>query len=217
MRYLFFLVLLVNVIFYFWHWRTEVLKPLIEPSVEELNRQILLLSEVNDPNMQQPVSANDVYQMICYEAGPFDNKQEILDWNKQNLVEAENIVFHFKDVEVVDGYLLFYPAPESLAKAEENVAILEAKGVNDLWLFRFGEMKGAISLGFYDTAKQAIHAQEILEKLGVSAKIKKHAMVRNHIFSRIIWKGNDQKIEKIVADFKGKFPDKRFEKCQKTN
>jgi hypothetical protein len=223
MRYLFFLVLLANVIFYFWHWRTEALKPLIEPNVSKLsqsNQQIFLLSEVEDLAIQpyqaneQAISADNAAEMVCYEAGPFANKQEVLEWDEQNLIKSENMTFQFKDVEVVDGYLLFYPAPETLVKAEENVAILEAKGVNDLWLFRFGNMKGAISLGFYDSAKQAIHAQEILEKLGVDAKIRKHAMPKNHIFSRIIWRGDDQKINELVASFKEKFPDKTLKKCQ---
>ncbi len=216
MRYLFFLVLLANVIFYFWQWRSEAIKPLIEPSISELNhrnQQILLLSEVKDVVRQQPILAENATEIACYEAGPFESKQEMLLWDKQNQIKAENITFQFKDVEVVDGYLLYYPAPETLAKAEENVAILEAKGVKDLWLFRFGDMKGAISLGFYDTAKQAIHAQEALEKLGVDAKIRKHAMVKNHIFSRIIWKVDDQKINELVASFRQKFPDKTLKKC----
>ncbi len=195
----------------------------MEPNIGELSQnksQILLLSEVKELAQQtyqaneQAISAENTLETICYEAGPFTNKQEILDWDEQNLIKAENITFQFKDVEVVDGYLLFYPAPETLAKAEENVAILEAKGVNDLWLFRFGDMKGAISLGFYDTANQAIHAQEALEKLGVDAKIRKHAMVKNHIFSRIIWKHDEQKIHQLVASFNEKFPDKTLKKCQ---
>ncbi len=225
MRYLFFLVLLTNIIFYFWHWRTEALKPLIDPVAEDVSQsdqKIFLLKEVESlekPQQRthrsdmQPPSGNDTSGLVCFEAGPFENKHEILDWDKQNQIKAENIAFQFKDVEVVDGYLLFYPAPETLAKAEENVAILEAKGVRDLWLFRFGDMKGAISLGFYDTANQAIHAQEALEKLGVDAKIRKHAMVKNHIFSRIIWKADDQKTNELMASFNQKFPDKTLKKC----
>lgn len=226
MRYLFFLVLLANVIFYFWHWRSEALKPISESAsvASDYEHQIYLLTEVQ-PEVQQAKSPSELpsasekahRKIMCYEVGPFENKQEILDWDKQNPIRAENIVFHFKDVEVVDGYLLYYPAPATLALAEDNVAILEAKGVKDLWLFRFGDMKGAISLGFYDTAQQAIHAQEALEKIGVDAKIKKHVMVKKHIFVQISWKPEGHAIKELLADFQAKYPDKSLLKCQGLN
>lgn len=234
MRYLFFLVLLVNVIFYVWEWRTAVMKPLFLPAKEskDFEHQILLLSEIQDiqkksksqlqeqqlskisePPYRDQLSPQDLKnELVCLEVGPFDNKDQFLEWNVKNLIKAKNISFYLKDVEIVSGYLVYYPAAETALQAEDNVAILESKGVDNLWLFKFGDMKGAISLGFYDTETRAEQIRKSLAKSGVDAKIKTHSKVKNHTFAQIAWKKSEQEIRRFIASYKEKFSDQKIEK-----
>jgi len=234
MRYLFFLVLLGNVIFYVWEWRTAALKPLLLPAKESITfeHKILLLSEiqpvqktgksqlqeqqvgrVQESPYTDQISPQDLEnELVCFEVGPFDNKDQFLEWNEKNLIKAKNISFHLKDIEIVSGYLVYYPAAETTLQAEDNVAILESKGVDNLWLFKFGDMKGAISLGFYDTEARAKQIRKSLEKSGVDAKIKTHSKVKNHTFARIAWNKNEPEISKFIASYKKKFSDHEVEK-----
>ena len=226
MRYLFFLVLLGNVIFYVWEWRTAALKPLLLPAKESIvfEHQILLLSEIQprqeeqvngeqEPPYTDQLSPQDLEnKLVCFEVGPFDNKDQFLEWNVKNLIKAKNISFYLKGVEIVSGYLVYYPAAKTTQQAEENVAVLESKGVDNLWLFKFGDMKGAISLGFYDTEIRAKKIRKALEKSGVDAKIKTHSKVKNHTFAQIAWKKSEQEIRKFIASYKEKFSDQKIEK-----
>jgi hypothetical protein len=214
--------------FYVWEWRTDALKPVPvgEKDAKEYAHQIVLLSEVQTTKKisedQQQEQANrppevlappdSKMELVCFEIGPFDDTNKILKWNEQNSVKAENITFTVKDLKVVSGYMVYYPAAETALQAEENIAILEAKGVSDLWLFKFGEMKGAISLGFHNTEARANQALKVLEKLGVDAKIKTHSKVKNYTFARITWNIGGQEANKLIANYKEKFPDQKVEK-----
>jgi hypothetical protein len=73
-------------------------------------------------------------------------------------------------------------------------------------------MKGAISLGFYDTETRAKKIRKALEKSGVDAKIKTHSKVKNHTFAQIAWKKSEQEIRKFIASYKEKFSDQKIEK-----
>ena len=233
MRYLFFLVLLGNVIFYVWQLRTAVLKPLTEPVKESssFEHQILLLSEIQSPQedglksqlpeqLEEPQknSDNDSLELqnpenesICFETGPFDDKELILAWDAQNPVQAENVSFNIKDIEIVSGYMVYYPAAKTILQAEENIANLEAKGLGNLWLFKFGDMKSAISIGFYDEQAEAQKILKNLEKLGVDAKIKAHSKVKNHTFAQITWTIDKREVSALIADYKENFPDQKVE------
>ena len=151
-------------------------------------------------------------ELVCFEIGPFDDTKQILKWNEENSVKTENITFTVKDLKVVSGYMVYYPAAETALQGEENIAILEAKGVSDLWLFKFGNMKGAISLGFHDTEVTAMQALKEFEKLGVDAKIKAHSKVKNYTFARITWNIGEQEASKLIASYQEKFPDQKVEK-----
>jgi len=230
MRYLFFLALLANVSYFVWEWRTNALKP-VAANLEEVTyyeHDILLVSEFEalQPDTQQALqqaSINDkeikpkkllqpskssMENLICFNFGPFEDKTEILQWAEQNNLKAEDISFHLKDVEVITGYLLFYPPADSLIKAQENVVILEAKGVENLWLYKFGDMKGAISLGFFNTEAQAKESQMALKKIGVDSSIKTHSKVKAHTFATITWK-NNAGVSQIIASYKEKFPEQQ--------
>ncbi len=233
MRYLFFLVLLGNVIFYVWQLRTAALKPL-SSAVEESNifaHQILLASEVQSlKNIEksqlqeqsdglQEAFGNGLLALqdsenesICFEIGPFDNKNQFLQWDEHNLAKAENISFKLKDIEIVSGHLLYYPAAETTQETEDNVTLLQEKGVTKLRPFKFGSMKGAISLGFYETKAKAKQAQKALEKLAVEAKIKAHSKVKNHTFAQITWNIGEKEASTLIANYKEKFPDQEVQK-----
>jgi hypothetical protein len=236
MRYLFYLVLLGNVFFYVWQLRTAALKPLTEP-VKESNsfeHQILLLSETQSlqedglksqlpeqsEEPQKKTSDDSLAildpenELICFETGPFDDKELVLVWDAQNPIRAENLSFNIKDIEIVSGYVVYYPAAKTILQAEENIANLGAKGLGNLWLFKFGDMKGAISIGFYDDEAEAKQILKNLEKLGVDAKIKAHSKVKNHTFAQITWNIDKREVSALIADYKENFPDHKVERLK---
>ncbi len=211
--------------FYVWEWRADALRPITLPEKEasDYEHQILLLSEVTlvpetSEDQQQErsnssqASEGSADKLLCFEIGPFDDKKQFLKWNEQNSVKAENIFFNIKDLEVVSGYMVYYPAAETILQAEENIAILEAKEVSDFWLFKFGDMKGAISLGFHNTEVRAEQSLKALEQLGVDAKIKAHSKVKNYTFARITWNIGEQEASKLIAAYEENFTDQKVEK-----
>jgi hypothetical protein len=64
-----------------------------------------------------------------------------------------------------DSYYVLIPALPSRAAGLEKLKELKAAGIDDVWLFRSGELRNAISLGLYSNELGARrHAERIAEK-----------------------------------------------------
>ncbi|WP_031432662.1 hypothetical protein [Methylomarinum vadi] len=99
---------------------------------------------------------------VCYEVGPFGNKRQLNAWLDNQQIDRKRSEPIYKEQQIPHAYLVYYPAAETFAESKKNEAMLKERGVNDLWLFRKGEMKGMISLGLF---REKFRAERLLRQL----------------------------------------------------
>nr|WP_305907724.1 hypothetical protein [Methylomarinum sp. Ch1-1]MDP4520499.1 hypothetical protein [Methylomarinum sp. Ch1-1] len=121
----------------------------------------------------------------CIEIGPFANDPQMTAWlNKQGLDPQRTETF-VKEQQAISSYLVYYPAAETFAASRNNVALLEKRGIKDLWLFRKGEMKGAISLGLF---KQKYRAEKFAKRMiskGIAADVSARYTTEKRLYLRV--------------------------------
>jgi hypothetical protein len=131
----------------------------------------------------------------CYEVGPFVNGNAYQLWKNELNVARKAIEPLTRDGEVINDYLVYYPAPETMQEAEANVKMLREKGVQDLWLFRKGDDKGLISLGIFKNESRASILRSQLLAKGIQVEVRPRYITKPRKYARI--KGNGKVLERL--------------------
>ncbi len=108
---------------------------------------------------------------FCYRVGPLYGKQDLealrtrlaRHLGTRGRVETQK-------VPVRSGYWVFLP-PQPMARAEATVRELRRKGIQDLYLIRDGDNRGAISLGLYKYERSAEKRRRSLAARGIEAQV----------------------------------------------
>ena len=147
----------------------------IEPEekaiIQESNKEEVSIKSVfnnNEPEIKQ----TEPVKTFCYRAGPFVDHGALNAWSKLNKINVDSLSQIKKDRKVDIRYLVYYPAEENFSKSRENIQILNRMGITDLWLFRKGKLKGAISLGLFAKERSALLLQEKFVNMGLDIKTK---------------------------------------------
>jgi len=122
----------------------------------------------------------------CYHVGPFTSRNALKVWRELNKIDTDSVNRFNKESDVVSSYLVYFPAAETYAQSRENVQQLKQKGITDYWLFRRGELKGAISLGLFIKKDRALLLQEKLVKAGLTIEIKERYKTEQLLFAEIL-------------------------------
>jgi hypothetical protein len=77
-----------------------------------------------------------------------------------------------RDVAVVDGYYVLIPPLPSRQEGNNKLDELSAAGVKDTWLFRSGELRNAISLGYFKREASARRHAETIRALGFDTEVR---------------------------------------------
>jgi hypothetical protein len=77
-----------------------------------------------------------------------------------------------RDVPVVDGYYVLIPPLPSRQEGNNKLDELSAAGVKDTWLFRSGELRNAISLGYFKREASARRHAETVRALGFDTEVR---------------------------------------------
>ncbi|MCK5190244.1 MAG: hypothetical protein KAR12_09345 [Methylococcales bacterium] len=136
----------------------------------------------------------------CYHVGPFANNAVLNTWRKSNKIDAGFVSRFTKENNVVSSYLVYFPAAETYAQSTKNVQRLKQKGITDYWLFRRGELKGAISLGLFVKKSSALSLQEKLVKAGFTIEIKERYKKEQSLFAEILTKDKALKDDVVISD-----------------
>ena len=104
----------------------------------------------------------------CTEKQTFISKQAALEALPPHL-DASNIL----EIEqnIPSRYLVFIPAAKDFGIAQATEQQLKAKGITNLWLFRKGPMKNAISLGLFVKKQRAENLAQQLKQKQIEAEI----------------------------------------------
>jgi len=197
MKTFFFLVLLVNIVFFLWEFNSKQGKVSIENN-DNTTEQIFLLSELSKTELdkrrvisvvdkQEDEKLTEVLEgegliegqgsidldnkSFCYQVGPFLNEALLDEWLASNEIDINLLTKVNEMKKKVTGFLVYYPQADTYEQSKKNIQMLENKGFTDFWLFRKGELKGNISLGLFVKKRLAILLQERLLKAGVNVQI----------------------------------------------
>ncbi len=169
--------------------RTEVSKEKSNIKTAKPENSSIAIVKTNNDNLINTEVVEK--EMNCYEIGPFMNEKEVSEWlQKNNSHVIDSFEIFKKDRQQLSSYLVYYPAAETYAESRKNQQMLKEKGITDLWLFRKGDMRGAISLGLFKKKKRAEKLVDYLSGNGIQVKIMERIIRGKSPFARIMTPGN---------------------------
>ncbi|MGZ4999008.1 MAG: hypothetical protein ACXV7F_01820 [Methylomonas sp.] len=130
----------------------------------------------------------------CHKIGPFVDQATASSWLSGNALRGE---FFQQEALMPSGYHVYFPATNNPEQSRIQKLMLKAKGITDVWVVPNGELKGALSLGFFKEQARAVAFRNELLQRGVQAEIKERYQSQPAVFVRI--KG-DQKIPKRLGE-----------------
>ena len=122
---------------------------------------------------QEPVAVAETETAAdrCVRVGPLtvDEAQAL----RTGLAAVANVVAEERrEIPVVDGYYVLIPPLASRQAGSETLDRLSAAGVKDTWLFRSGELRNAISLGYFKREASAVRHAETIRDLGFEVEVR---------------------------------------------
>lgn len=158
MKWLIYLLLLINISLFAWHYRADMLAPQADGSPRgELQRLVLVREAQQQREQQRP---------WCYSLGPLKNPQQA-GALKQQLQQWQLVGWQRKSQEDGrKGYWVLLPPRASRAEARTAVAELKAKKIEDYFLIATGPNANGVSLGVFSSFEAAHRRINQLGKLG---------------------------------------------------
>ena len=186
MKIIFFFSLLSNIAFFLWAFN-RVPENIDKGIKDRPVKQILLMSELPKKTLAElNLKQTEAEKQPCYQLGPFANNEAIEVWARLNNINIESIKLITKDRQVVSRYLVYYPVADSFEQGQENVTMLKHKGVDDLWLYRKGELKGAVSLGLFAEENRALILQKKLQSKEIEADILQRYKIGTTLYAQLL-------------------------------
>ncbi|MGV6827647.1 MAG: hypothetical protein ACWA5Q_11800 [bacterium] len=143
--------------------KNEVLEadPVVQKAVEK------------GPKLREPA----VPPQSCGEAGPIGEEAEAIRLADLLRNNGLKVVSTSETTRRTAGFWVLVPAAVDTEAAKVKEAALKEAGVKDMWRFRKGELKDAISLGLYDREGSAAkRAAEVVTK-GFNAEVRPNIKV----------------------------------------
>lgn len=177
MKAVFFLLLLVNLLFFLWEKNLGQSKPNAAPPIPAGVEKLTLAPQSNQPTTNsstppqatpEPVKepapaaspeptppAQSTSESSCQRIGPFDTQNQTVSFQKklksQNL-EATPVKI---PTNVETGYILVYPPAPDLETAQTNRKMLESKGLKGSWVINEGANQFGVTVAFLNSKQKA--------------------------------------------------------------
>jgi hypothetical protein len=198
LKYLFYVLVVVNLVFFTWKFGLQHRESFLED--EEDQRQAWTEDEPSadlyDDMEEIPAAAEEATGPIilepppepraasakgCFEIGPIQNRETAEGYMTLLAPSAKDVRLVIRPGDVPEGWWVIYPKASTLEATHANRRMLEANGIFDTWLFDKGPLTGAISLGLYKTREEADEALRVLVERGIGAKVTPR-LVRGEVF-----------------------------------
>lgn len=125
-----------------------------------------------------------VVERKCYEVGPFDGELGAKKWLAEKSLIGKQILQ--KDFAIPYDYQVYYPAAKTPEQSRINKMMLNAKGLQDIWMIPDGDLKGGYSLGVFREKQRALNFRSQLAEKGIQAEIKLRDKTRVEWFVRVM-------------------------------
>ncbi len=144
-------------------------------AMQSLKKPIIVASEKNQTHEHSSEDVKEIYgskfQRACYKVGPLASNEERIKW--QNLLEMKGMFASvaYNQLKENFGYWVFMPPLRSRALGRLKVEELKLKGFQSAVLLDRIDPINAVSLGVYDTQKDAHKLLLKAQSLGFSVKM----------------------------------------------
>ncbi len=108
----------------------------------------------------------------CRTVGPFYSQKELQRAKEVMRPLAEHLTVRVKTRTRIKDYQVYLPPLPSQAAARKMVAKLRRAGVRDIYLYRRGELRNAVSLGVYTEKERAELRARQLRRRGYDVKVR---------------------------------------------
>lgn len=166
LKWLIYILLLVNIAFITWHYRSlEVLLASEESHVEQDDSQSLVLLREKHTSRTKITARNNV---LCHSIGPFTEKNQALEAQAELKEAGQANQLRLERDLSRDGYWVLLPAAENRAAALVTIARLKDLKIADYFLVARREYENAISLGVFSLKESADRRMAQMLELGFS-------------------------------------------------
>jgi hypothetical protein len=228
MKYLFYLLLLGNIVFYLWEsgrqphadmerielklpdtgepirLLKELPAPIKKPSASTAPPEV---AEISPPPPAEPppvelVSPPPVKPTVdpqCRLIGPFGDSDSAHNSLDQLQSRLDGLTVVSRTDATVEGYWVLYPRAENIYAARANRKMLSDKGIRDLWLFDKGELEGSISLGVFKTRDRAETMQQQLKTKDIEVEIKPRLTRAESFWLQLSWNGSETELRHALG------------------
>lgn len=200
MKWTIYILLLVNLGLFVWHYQPNEDKSLALANSQ--STRLVLLKEYEQ--QLQPVNV-DKGAVRCFSLGPFTRKESFNAARARLTSGGINVFSRVTSDAVRNGYWVMLPVSRSRNQAQLQIQRLKESGVKEYFLVATGEMKNAISLGVFSKPKLAKRRLDEVEKLGFEVKIRKITLPK-----RVYWlewpnHPDNQPDKHLLEELLGKF------------
>ncbi len=162
MKWIVYLLLLVNLGVFVWHYRSDspaAVTPAVPEGQEEAVLSLVLLKEYQQQKQ-------DKETRWCYSVGPFETKQQAR--TAAGILHAAGIKAQRRlSTEARrKAYWVLLPPAESREAAKQHIARLRQLNVDDFFLVQTGDMVNAVSLGVFTRFESAHRRIKEMQELG---------------------------------------------------
>lgn len=153
----------------------------------------------------------------CYRIGSFNDAEAARMAQEQIAGQIPAAAVMAKPEESVEGYWLLYPKARDLDAARHHRAMLQQKGIKDVWLIDKGEMQGAISLGLFSTREEAESHRIKMLAQNIQSQIQVRMVRNERYWVQFQWLESRQKLDEALVELRIEHPQlplDNFESCQ---
>jgi len=206
MKWIIYTLLLANLGFGLWHYRSVELNSVQAP-VDDDNLRLVLLKEylaqqeqasVDGPLSTEPTAAR------CNTLGPFKKKKTANAIRKELVSLGISAERRMSKDNTRKGFWVLIPPESSRKKARAHVSDLKSKNVKDYFLVVTGAQANAVSLGVFSRSDLAQKRYDEIKALGFKIKIRQVDLPLREYW--LDWPQEQQLLPEVLDTFRERHP-----------
>lgn len=207
MKWLIYILLLLNLAFGLWHYRSQHVT-FVEDRNEDDNLRLVLLSEYLSQQVA-PTKPDPEYieekQARCYTLGPFKSTADATSLRKELDAVGIAAVRRMSKDNTRQGYWVIIPPEQTRNAAKAHVKLLKEKDVKDYFLVVTGEQTNAVSLGVFSRSELAQRRYQEIQELGFDVRIEQVDLPLREYW--LDWPIEQTLMPEVLDKFRQAYPD----------
>lgn len=206
MKWIIYSLLLVNLAFGLWHYRSQQVRYVEEQDPEEGLRLVLLDEYLNHQGQVSPKQDEAAQNVArCYTLGPFKTKSAATSVTTELDTLGISAKRRISKDNKRKGYWVLIPPAQSRKAANQSIAELKQQNIKDYFLVVTGEKTNAVSLGVFSRPELAQKRYDMIKQKGFDAKIDRVDLpVREYWLD---WPIDQQLLPQVLDKIRREHPD----------